>query len=92
MTQERIKLSLDLKQEGNKAYSGKEFQEAIVFYSKAIQCDEQAVFYSNRAACTSYRMQCDTVIDHSRQVTRILDCWTRLSRTLRTLFDSILGI
>lgn len=52
-TQERVKLSLDLKQEGNKAYSGKEYPEAIVFYSKAIQCDEQAVFYSNRAACTS---------------------------------------
>lgn len=56
-------MSLELKQEGNKAYSGKEFQEAIGFYSKAIQCDEQAVFYSNRAACTWSCRRCETATD-----------------------------
>lgn len=49
--QQRQKLAVNLKGRGNKAYSAKKFTEAIEFYSKAIECEEQAVFYSNRAAC-----------------------------------------
>lgn len=49
--QQRSALALKLKALGNKAYSNKKFTEAIEYYSKAIECEEQAVFYSNRAAC-----------------------------------------
>lgn len=51
MVQRRKQLAGELKSKGNKAYSSKKFQEAITIYSKAIECDEQAVYYSNRAAC-----------------------------------------
>lgn len=49
----RTKLAMTLKQKGNKLYSAKKFSEAVVQYTKAIECEEQAVFYSNRAACES---------------------------------------
>lgn len=52
-TQTRSKTALALKARGNKLYSAKQYQEAIDHYTKAIQCEEQAVFYSNRAACPS---------------------------------------
>lgn len=51
LQQQRSALALKLKALGNKAYSNKKFTEAIEYYSKAIECEEQAVFYSNRAAC-----------------------------------------
>lgn len=52
--QQRSKLALKLKASGNKAYSGKRFAEAIEHYTKAIDFEEQAVYYSNRAACASF--------------------------------------
>lgn len=50
---QRSSFAVDLKGRGNKAYSERRYQEAIDLYSKAIECEEQAVFYSNRAACAS---------------------------------------
>ncbi|KAL7009397.1 TOM (translocase of outer membrane) complex component [Cystobasidiomycetes sp. EMM_F5] len=49
--EERRQLAAELKVKGNKLYSSKKFREAVEVYSKAIECDEQAVYYSNRAAC-----------------------------------------
>ncbi|KTW28149.1 hypothetical protein T552_02008 [Pneumocystis carinii B80] len=43
--------SIKLKNEGNKAYSRKEYDKAIEFYTHAISCSKDPVFYSNRAAC-----------------------------------------
>jgi import receptor subunit TOM70 len=48
----RSKAALTLKARGNKLYSSKQYDQAVKLYSKAIECEEQAVFYSNRAACT----------------------------------------
>lgn len=46
--------SKDLKELGNKAFSNKNYEEAIQFYTKAIenaeQGDEIHVYYSNRSA------------------------------------------
>lgn len=52
---ERSKLALSLKAKGNKLYSSKRFADAVVQYTKAIECEEQAVFYSNRAACECFK-------------------------------------
>jgi import receptor subunit TOM70 len=49
--QRRKQIAGELKTRGNKAYSAKKYKEAIDIYSKAIECDEQAVYFSNRAAC-----------------------------------------
>lgn len=53
LLQTRAKTALALKARGNKLYSAKQYEEAIAYYTKAIECEEQAVFYSNRAACES---------------------------------------
>lgn len=49
--QTRAQTALALKARGNKLYASKQYDEAIAYYTKAIDCEEQAVFYSNRAAC-----------------------------------------
>jgi tetratricopeptide (TPR) repeat protein len=39
----------DLKEQGNRAYSNREFDKALEFYNKAIEADlDNAVLYSNR--------------------------------------------
>ncbi|KAJ9093481.1 hypothetical protein QFC19_008340 [Naganishia cerealis] len=50
---ERKTLATTLKTRGNKLYGGKKYLEAIACYTKALEVAdrEEAVFYSNRAAC-----------------------------------------
>jgi len=52
-SQERKERAGSLKAKGNAAYSQKKFEVAADFYSLAINMSpkEDAVFYSNRAAC-----------------------------------------
>jgi len=59
----RSRHALDLKKAGNSMYSRKQFDEAVSCYSKAIDFEEQAVFYSNRAACYSNTGELDKVIE-----------------------------
>lgn len=61
--QERHKIAAELKNHGNKAYSSKKHQEAANRYSKAIEFEEQAVFYSNRAACYSHLGKPEKVLE-----------------------------
>nr|CDI56291.1 probable mitochondrial precursor protein import receptor tom70 [Melanopsichium pennsylvanicum 4] len=49
--QRRETLSQHLKTLGNKAYANRQFDRAIIHYTKAIAAHPMAVFYSNRAAC-----------------------------------------
>lgn len=65
LLQKRKVIASDLKTKGNKAYSAKRYRDAIDIYSKAIECDEQAVYYSNRAACESHDIFRDLLIDPS---------------------------
>ncbi|GAA6058375.1 hypothetical protein JCM3770_005282 [Rhodotorula araucariae] len=58
----RAKTALALKARGNKLYSAKQYTDAIAYYTKAIECEEQAVFYSNRAACYTNLNELDHVV------------------------------
>lgn len=51
--QERKTLATTLKNRGNKLYSAKDYASAIACYTRALEVadKEEAVFYSNRAAC-----------------------------------------
>ena len=49
-------MAASLKANGNSAYSQRKFTEAVDFYTRAIGVSPkpEAVFYSNRAACTCH--------------------------------------
>lgn len=51
--QERKTFAVTLKNRGNKLYAQKQFEEAAACYTKALEVavNEEAVYYSNRAAC-----------------------------------------
>ncbi|KAG6895158.1 hypothetical protein C0992_002875 [Termitomyces sp. T32_za158] len=51
-TEERADLARKLKERGNSAYKERKFNEAAVFYTRAIQVTpNEPIYYSNRAAC-----------------------------------------
>lgn len=45
--------ALALKKVGNDRYKAEDFEDAIIFYSAALQIKKDPVFYSNRSACYS---------------------------------------
>jgi len=61
--EERKKYATKLKEAGNQAYGSKDFNKAIELYSKAILCQKDPVFYSNRAACHNALAQWEKVVE-----------------------------
>ncbi|KAH0580575.1 hypothetical protein H2248_002070 [Termitomyces sp. 'cryptogamus'] len=50
-SEKRAELARKLKERGNATYKERKFNEAAVFYTRAIQVAPDPIFYSNRAAC-----------------------------------------
>ncbi|GAA5979871.1 hypothetical protein JCM10908_001447 [Rhodotorula pacifica] len=69
--QTRSQTALALKARGNKLYASKQYDDAIAYYTKAIECEEQAVFYSNRAACYTNLNQLDKVVEDCSAALRL---------------------
>ncbi|KAG6014446.1 TOM (translocase of outer membrane) complex component [Claviceps lovelessii] len=61
--EQREQYAAKLKQAGNRAYGDKAYNKAIGFYSQAILCKPDPVFYSNRAACYSAMSEWDKVVE-----------------------------
>jgi tetratricopeptide (TPR) repeat protein len=61
--QERKDIASKLKAAGNKSYGSKEYNKAIDLYTKAIQLQQNPIFYSNRAACYQAMGEWDKVIE-----------------------------
>ena len=40
-----------LKEQGNKCFAAGNYQQAISYFTQAIKLSENAIYYSNRAAC-----------------------------------------
>ncbi|KAJ3003862.1 TOM (translocase of outer membrane) complex component [Thoreauomyces humboldtii] len=69
---ERADLAASAKTAGNKFFAQKKYEEAITLYSQAIALKpEDAVFYSNRAACYSNLSQWDDVINDCTESLRL---------------------
>ncbi|KAK8157971.1 mitochondrial precursor proteins import receptor [Phyllosticta citrichinensis] len=60
---DRKDFAAKLKAAGNKAYGSKDYNRAIEFYTKAILCKQDPVFYSNRAACWNATSNWEKVIE-----------------------------
>lgn len=62
-TQERKSFAAKLKAAGNTAYGSKDYNKAIELYGKAILCNPDPVYYSNRAACYNVLSDWDKVVE-----------------------------
>ncbi|KAK4698953.1 hypothetical protein P7C70_g7316, partial [Phenoliferia sp. Uapishka_3] len=91
-SQQRQKLAVTLKGRGNKAYSAKRFTEAIEYYSKAIECEEQAVFYSNRAACFTNLGELQKVVDDCSDALRLDPSYIKALNRRATAREQMGGI
>lgn len=49
--EEKDKFAMGLKDKGNEFFKNKQFEDALKYYSLAIEVKEDPVFYSNRSAC-----------------------------------------
>jgi import receptor subunit TOM70 len=56
-----------LKDQGNKAFTNKNYSEAIAYYTKAIQLEQNPVFYSNRSTCYLELDQFDRAMSDARK-------------------------
>ncbi|SCU85599.1 LADA_0D08482g1_1 [Lachancea dasiensis] len=50
-SEQKDKVAMGLKDKGNEFFKSQKFEEAIKFYTLAIEVKEDPVFYSNRSAC-----------------------------------------
>ncbi|GAA6040771.1 hypothetical protein JCM8097_003289 [Rhodosporidiobolus ruineniae] len=89
---ERSELALKLKARGNKLYSSKQYDEAVRYYSKAIECEEQAVFYSNRAACYTNLNDLDKVVEDCTSALRLDSSYIKALNRRATAREQIGGV
>ncbi|GAA5942247.1 uncharacterized protein JCM15063_002947 [Sporobolomyces koalae] len=88
----RSKAALALKARGNKLYSSKQYDQAVRLYSKAIECEEQAVFYSNRAACYTNLNQLDQVVDDCSSALRLDPSYIKALNRRATAREQLGGV
>lgn len=69
--EERKKLGGRLKDAGNAAYKVQNIDKAIELYSQAIICNQDPVYYSNRAACYSAVKNWDKVVEDTTAAVNI---------------------
>lgn len=48
---DKNKWALALKEKGNEYFKAKQYNEAIIYYTDALKCKKDHVFYGNRSAC-----------------------------------------
>ncbi|GAA5839632.1 hypothetical protein JCM11251_003563 [Rhodosporidiobolus azoricus] len=89
---ERSELALKLKARGNKLYSAKQYAEAVEYYTKAIACEEQAVFYSNRAACYTNLNDLEKVVEDCTSALRLDSSYIKALNRRATAREQLGGV
>jgi import receptor subunit TOM70 len=50
-TEKKEEWALSLKEKGNEYFKAKQYEKAIVYYTNALDCKKDHIFYGNRSAC-----------------------------------------
>ncbi|VEU24305.1 DEKNAAC105603 [Brettanomyces naardenensis] len=74
---DKAKWASALKEKGNEFFKGKEYKTAIDYYSKALICKEDPVFYSNRSACYSALGDNESTIEDTTKALKIDPGYTK---------------
>lgn len=87
--EERSKYALQVKEIGNKFYKERDFENALVYYSKAIDFKKDCVFYANRAACYVSLGQNEKVFDECTKALELDPTYTKAITRRALAYESI---
>lgn len=69
-----------MKDKGNKALQAEKFDEAITFYTQAIELDgKNHVFYSNRSAAYAKKGEYENALQDAKKTVEIKPDWGKVS-------------
>ncbi len=68
---EKEKVAIKYKEQGNIDFNRKNFDKAIEYYTQALKCKEDAIFYSNRSACYNGLQKYDKVIEDTTKALQL---------------------
>ncbi|GMF00755.1 unnamed protein product [Ambrosiozyma monospora] len=69
--EEKSSWALSLKESGNEYFKKKDFETAIAYYTNALQCRIDPVFYANRSACYAALDKDDKVVEDTTEALKI---------------------
>ncbi|ODQ48418.1 hypothetical protein PICMEDRAFT_13995 [Pichia membranifaciens NRRL Y-2026] len=95
---EKDKWAIALKEKGNEYFKAKQYEKAIIYYTNALTCKKDHIFYGNRSACYSALKQFDKTIedttaaleikpDYSKCLLRRALAYEELGRYEEAMFD-----
>ncbi|KAH3667933.1 hypothetical protein WICMUC_005146 [Wickerhamomyces mucosus] len=86
---QRDEISLILKEDGNKFFKDKKFEEAIKFYSSALDLIQSEIFYSNRSACYVGLENYEKVIEDTTSALKIKPDYTKCLLRRSNAFEKL---
>ncbi|GMM28567.1 protein channel [Martiniozyma asiatica (nom. inval.)] len=87
--EEKEKLAVDLKTKGNELFKDKKYEAAIEFYSKALKCKEDHIFYGNRSACYSALGNFEKTIEDTTKALELDPKYTKCLFRRATAFENV---
>lgn len=95
---DKEKWAIALKEKGNEYFKAKQYEKAIIYYTNALICKKDHIFYGNRSACYSALKKFDKTIedttaalelkpDYSKCLLRRALAYEELGRYEEAMFD-----
>ncbi|OWB74744.1 hypothetical protein B5S31_g4562 [[Candida] boidinii] len=83
------KYALALKESGNRYFKSKEFNKAIEFYTAALKCKIDPVFYANRSACYAALKNHEKTIEDTSLALKINPSYSKCLLRRATAYESL---
>lgn len=81
--------SLALKEDGNTEFKNKKYQQAIAFYSAALQLKKDPIYFSNRSACYAALNDHENVIKDTTEAIKLKPDYTKCVLRRATSYETI---